>query len=149
MKKAISLIVIPFLFFGCESAFEEIRENRIEGLWEFDKAFYRFDGDLFRDDIFHEFEGDRIYFYDGQSAVYEDYSLNASFEGSWFVERETFIAGDDTDTEFFLDMEFYDHVNEEYFSYVGRITWQTRNNLNMRMWDGLGEYTFRLDRVRE
>ncbi len=72
----------------------ERKEDRLLGTWYFDRAFYKEDGDLFRDNVINEFEGDLITFFDDYTALYEDYSLNAAFDGGWemFADRGSTMA---------------------------------------------------------
>ncbi len=148
MKNAL-LICLLLAGLGTSCTIEdrlERREDRLLGTWYFDRAFYREDGALFRDNVINEFEGDVITFFDDYTALYEDYDLNAAFDGQWeiFADR-AFYDGDD-DVEFFLDMSFYDYVNNEDFAYYSRVTRHTRNRLNIRVNLRNGFYTFKLRR---
>ena len=121
------------------------KEDKVEGSWEFNKAFFKGEFALFRDNVIEDYQGDIIHFHADQTAIYYDHSLDASFEGTWFVNVERVFDGyDDTDREYFLDMEFYDWVNEETFFYYGHIDHLTQNRLNLSIWDDGDEYTFKL-----
>lgn len=145
--------VIPFLLFaiwvlaGCtiEDRIER-KEDRLLGTWYFERAHFKEDGDLFRDNVINEFEGDIITFFDDYTALYDDYSLQAVFDGDWglFADRGTYDNEDDV--EFFLDMSFYDFVNREDFNYYASVTLLTRNKLNLKVHLRNGFYTFRLRR---
>ena len=102
---------------------------------------------MFRDNVIDDFSGDIIHFHSDQTAIYVDNSLGESFDGDWFVVLERYYDQDDVDREFFLDMEFYDFVNDEAFFYYGNITWLTKNKLNFTAWDGNGEYTLKLRKI--
>ena len=125
----------------------ERREDRLQGTWYFERAFYKADGALFRDNVINEFDGDAITFFNDYTALYDDYSLEATFDGDWslFADR-SFYDDENEDVEFFLDMSFYDFVNQEDFTYYGNVTRLTRNRLNMRVNLRNGFYTFKLRR---
>lgn len=148
MKNAL-LICLLLAGLGTSCTIEdrlERREDRLLGTWFFDRAFYKGDYDLFRDNITNEFEGDVITFFDDYTALYEDYSLDAAFDGQWALFADRGFYDDDEDVEFFLDMEFYDYVNNEDFAYYSRVTRLTRNKLNIRVNLRDGYYIFRLRR---
>lgn len=149
MKKLLILAITGMVLFSSCSDEEivERREDKIEGTWEFEKAFYKRDNALFRDNVLEDFEGDLIHFHADQTAIYVDNSLDESFDGDWFVVLERYYDQDDVDREFFLDMEFYDSVNDESFFYYGNIQWLTKKRLNFTAWDDNGEYTFKLRKV--
>ncbi|MBX2871756.1 MAG: hypothetical protein KTR30_06645 [Saprospiraceae bacterium] len=96
MKNAL-LICLLLMGLGTSCTIEdrlERKEDRLLGTWYFDRAFYKEDGDLFRDNVINEFEGDLITFFDDYTALYEDYSLNAAFDGGWemFADRGSTMA---------------------------------------------------------
>ena len=147
MKKAIFLSLLAiFLFTTCSPDFRlERKEDRLMGAWIFEKAWYREDGDLFRDNVIREFEGDVIEFFGDYSCVYDDYSLNYAFWGDWELFYERSFYDDEDDVEFYLDMTFFDRGRVE-FAYFSSVTLLTRNKLNLRVHDRGGVYTFKLRR---
>lgn len=150
MKKMIFLLVAVFVttVFSCSDyARLDRKEDRLIGAWEFDRAFYRNDWDLFRDDVYDDFRGDIIEFYGDYSAIYDDASEGILYDGDWvmFFEREYF--DDDSDVEFYLDMNFWDPETGETFSYFTSVTLLTRNKLNLRAHTRNGVFIFKLRRV--
>jgi hypothetical protein len=150
MKKLLFLLLAALITtaFSCSDfARLERKEDRLIGTWEFDKAFYRNDWQLFRENVFDEFRGDIIQFYGDYSAIYDDASAGIIFEGDWgmFFERDYFE--DDTDIEFYLDMHFWDDDTGESFAYYTAVNWLTQNKLNVRARTRNGVYTFKLRKI--
>lgn len=140
----VSYLLILFLCSCSDDAILERREDRITGTWYFDKAFYKRDNALFRNNVISDYDGDFITFYPDYGAIYDDYSLNAIFDGNWnlFLDRY-----DDGEKVFNLEMIFYDDINGTEFSYYGELTRFSRNNITMEVYDGRGLYTFKLDKL--
>ncbi len=152
MRSTFTLFLIVTLFIGCSNEARLIRkENKLIGAWEFDKAFYKRDGALFRDNIFNEFAGDIIEFFPNYEAIYDDASARAIFDGWWeiILDEDTYFTeeGSDSDIEFFLDMCFDDFVVNEEFCYFGSICRLSKNRLVIEARDRRGEYTFKLYRL--
>lgn len=149
MKHLIYLILVAgLLCTACsDEFFLERKEDRLIGVWEFEEAFFKEDGDVFRDNVYNEFRGDIIEFFPNYTANYEDASLRATFDGDWvlYVERDGY--DDDEDREFFLDMTFYDFVNREEFTYFTSVNKLTNNNINLIAHTRSGFYKFKLCRV--
>ncbi len=122
------------------------KEDRLAGEWMIDEAYFRENGDLFREDVTRDFRGDRIEFFRDYTAVYDDYSSRNFYEGEWelFLERDYYDDGDDV--EFFLDLFFYDRDGRIAFSWNGEVTLLTYEKLNLRVNDRAGVYTFKLRR---
>ncbi len=143
MKNLNSLLVaFLILFASCtDERLLDRKERRITGTWKIEKANFRESGDIFRDNVTIFYEDDLITFYDDYTAVYEDSSLGESFDGDWamILERD-----EDDDKTFLVDMIFYDHVNNEEFSYFSEITFLTHKKFNMTVDDGNGIYRFKL-----
>lgn len=147
MRTILSTVLVLAVLSSCSLDFRiERKEDRLIGRWAFDRAFFKGNNDLFRDDIFNEFAGDIIEFYPNYEASYDDASQRFIYWGDWeiFAQRGTH---DDEDTEFFLDMYFYDDRGRESFSYIGEVKRLTRNTLKIEAYDRYGEYTFRLQRI--
>lgn len=127
----------------------ERKEDKLQGAWEFDKAFYRDDWDLFRDDVMDDFRGDIIEFYGDYSAVYEDDSENIIFDGEWemFYECVWDHVDDEEDVEFYLDMYFFDDDNRESFAYFTSVNLITKNKLHLKAHTRDGVYTFKLRKI--
>ncbi len=127
----------------------ERKEDRLIGAWEFDKAFYKDDTDLFRDDVYDQFRRDVIEFYTDYTAVYDDDSEGELFDGDWQMSFERFYDDweDDSDVEFYLDMTFWDHTIGETFSYYTRVTFITRNKMTLKARTRNGVYTFKFRKI--
>jgi len=137
-----------FLLAGCsKEQLIERKEDKLIGAWEFDKAFYKEDRDIFRENIIHDFDNDIIEFYPDYSAVYDDYSLRAVFDGFWEVVVDDDYFDGESDLEFFVNMGFYDYINNEAFGYFASITQLTRNRLKIRAHNNRGVFTFKLRRI--
>ncbi|GAA5034305.1 hypothetical protein GCM10011506_27540 [Marivirga lumbricoides] len=133
------------LVFSCSD--EEIldrKEDKITGTWYFDKAFYKTDHALFRTNVIEDYAGDFITFYPDYTAIYEDRSLNAVFDGDWSLFLDRY---DDGEKIFTMEMIFYDYVNRSDFVYFGEMTRISRNNITLKVRDDRGEYTFKLDKL--
>ena len=143
----LALVFVTAAFSCSDFARLERKEDRLIGAWEFDKAFYRNDWQIFRDDVLHEFNGDIIEFYEDYSAVYDDYSEGVVYDGQWelFFEREWDC--DDSDFEFFLDMYFFEPNGSESFAYFTCVNLITRNKLHVRARTRNGWYTFKFRKL--
>ncbi len=136
-----------FLFGGCSPDYRlERKEDKLFGAWIFDRAFFLEDGDLFRDNVTREFEGDILEFFSDYSVVYDDYSLGVAFWGDWIMNVERGRFDNEADLEFFLDMTFFDRGRVA-FSYFSTVTLLTNNKLNLKVHDRGGVYTFKLRRI--
>ncbi len=146
MSKIYFLGIIGLMLFSSCTIEDRIerREDRIIGVWEFDRVFYKDDRDLFRDNITHEYRNDIIEFYDNYEAVYEDFDAGIAYWGWWEI---TAIRDFEDDVEFLLDMEFFDDRDRLVISYLGRVNTLTRNRLNIEVQGRRGVYTFRLRRI--
>ncbi|MEM1327954.1 MAG: hypothetical protein AAGI23_18490 [Bacteroidota bacterium] len=141
-------LVATFLLTACSNeALLNRRENRLIGVWEFEKASFKENGDIFRDNITNEFEGDAIEFLPNYTALYDDFSLNAVFEGEWELFLDRNADGDEDDAEFFLDMTFFDFVNGENFSYFASATKLTNNNMTLIANTQSGQFRFKLNKI--
>lgn len=147
MRTILSVALLLTVLSSCSLDYRiERKEDRLIGRWAFDRAFFKDNNAIFRDDIFYEFAGDIIEFYPNYEASYDDSSERRLYWGEWeiFAQRPN---RDDDDVEFFLDMYFYDERGFENFSYIGEVRRVTRNTLKIEAYDRFGEYTFRLRRV--
>lgn len=112
------LLLSAFTMMSCSNrALLNRKERRVVGVWEFDKASFKEDGDLFRDNITNEFDGDAIEFFPDGTAAYDDASLGTTLDGRWDLYIDRFSDRDESDVEFFLDMTFFDVINGGQFSY--------------------------------
>lgn len=123
------------------------RERRLIGAWEFEKAFYKPDNALFRDNITDQYRNDVVEFFGDYQAVYHDFSLRASFAGDWRIILDRDFYGEDNNVEFFVDAAFFDSVNGEEFFLFGSIDRLNQNKLHLESSDRFGCYTFRLRRL--
>lgn len=150
MKKLQFLLALVLITTGLscsDYARLERKEDRLIGAWEFDKAFYRDDWQVFRTNVLDQFNGDIIEFYEDYTAIYDDYSSGRIYTGEWelFFDRQR--DGDDEDIEFFLDMYFYDRYGRESFAYFTCVNLITRNKLHVRARTRNGWYTFKFRRL--
>lgn len=147
MRTILSFVLLSVLLSSCSLDYRiDRKEDRLIGRWAFDRAFFKDNGALFRDNIYNEYAGDIIEFYPNFEASYDDASERFTYWGEWevFAQRG---GGRDDDTEFFLDMYFYDDRGFESFSYIGEVRRLSRNVLRIEAYDRFGEYTFRLERI--
>ncbi len=148
MRTAVLLFVALTITLGSCTKEGIIRrkEDRLIGAWEFDKVFYKKDFALFRDNITHDFRHDIMEFFPDYTAIYDDYSLGAVFEGDWALIVDEDYRGDDLDLEFFVQAYFYDFLNMEEFEIFGGVERLNRNKLHLQAHDRRGTYTFKLRR---
>lgn len=137
-------IFLVFIFSACsDDAILDRREDRLTGTWYFDKAFYKRNNALFRNNVTSDYEGDYITFYPGYRALYDDKS-NTIFEGNWSLFLDRY---DDGEKIFNLEMIFYDDINGTEFSFYGELTRFSRNNITLEVDDGRGTFTYKLDKL--
>lgn len=148
------LLLVACTVIVCSSCsdeyFLERKEDKIVGTWEFEKAFYKEDGSLFRDNITHQYADDQVNFYGDYFAEYVDASLNTVFPGEWqiLLDQDIYFTDDQTsrNLEFFIDATFFDLVAGEEFTFFGSIDRLDRNVLRFEASDRDGTYTFKLCR---
>lgn len=146
-KSFFTLALLTITLASCSlDARIERREDRLVGRWAFDKAFFKDNGALFRDNVYRDYAGDIIEFYYNYEADYDDAGDRFVYFGEWeiFAERER--VGDDN-VEFFLDMYFYNDRGRVAFSYIGEVTRLTNNRMTLRAYDRFGEYTFKFRKI--
>lgn len=146
MKKTILFsFLAAILMSGCtiEDRLER-REDRLVGQWVFERAFYKDDNDLFRDDLTHQYEGDILEFFDDYFVIYEDWQTNEVFFGDWRLHAYRTYYDDDDDVDFLLDMEFFDENDRLAFAYFSSVTRLTNQKLHFTVSDRRGVYEFRL-----
>lgn len=147
----LSVIAILFLTSCSKEGAILRREDRLIGAWEIEKVTYKRDVALFARDVTDEFAGDIIEFFPDYSAIYDDYSEGAIFDGDWrlLYEEDSFWDDDASisDLDFHIDAIFYDHLVNEDFSFFGDIDRLGRNRLRFDMLDRRGEYRFRFCRL--
>ncbi len=150
MKKVLlSLVLIPLFLTSClYDEVAEMKENKIEGVWTFEKARFREKWELFGDDMMHHFKGDIIEFYDDNTALYDDFQLRQQFTGNWGVtyEIEYDEEGDEVPV-YFLDMGFYDPIEDQVFGYYAELHFLTRKRMRISAWNDRGEYIFKLKKI--
>ena len=138
-------LALLFLFTGTSCSLEERlerREERIIGTWAFDNARFRRDGAVFGQNVFDDFRGDRMIFFEDFTVEYDDANGDLFF-GIW----EMTAIRDDDDTEFLIDLDFFDVNGLPAFNWIGTITRLTRRDFNMDVDERNGRFRFRLDRV--
>ncbi len=147
MKKLLFAFLAILLLWGCSNDFLlDRKEDRLIGAWEFERAWFKEDGDLFRDNINAEFDGDVVEFFPNGRALYDDYSLRAVFEGEWELYLDRF-DDNESDAEFFLDMFFYDYINNADFSYFTNAITLTNNRMTLIADTRSGSYKFKLRKL--
>ncbi|MCB9080234.1 MAG: hypothetical protein H6555_00805 [Lewinellaceae bacterium] len=142
-------LLVLVILSGCtDTWYVERQEDKLIGVWEFDQAFYRENGDIFRDRIDRSFEGDILEIYPDYTSLYDDFSRREVYPGDWefFIERDFY--DDENDRECFLDLVFYDRNDRVAWSWYGEVTLLTREKLNLRVNDRAGTYIFKLRRRR-
>ena len=143
MKKAlVFLLLATVLLASCtDDAILNRKERRLTGTWSIERVKFRQDWSLFADDVLGFYDGDRIEFHQDYFANYEDNSQRAIFDGDWALILERDL---DDDRDIFIDMHFYDHVNDEWFNYFAEITFLTHRKLKMTVITNDGRYRFKL-----
>jgi hypothetical protein len=128
----------------------ERKEDKLLGTWEFEKAFYKADNALFRDNITGEYMDDIMEFYGDYTAMYYDYSANIEYPGEWQIltDRDYYYdsEGGGGDLEFFIDAVFWDVLPEGDFAFFGSIDRLNEDRLVFEARDRRGTYTFKLCR---
>jgi len=139
------LLLGLFLITSCST--EELierREERLIGSWEIDRARYDADGFFNSDNIINEYLGDElIFFADGSLEYIEDYG--EVYTGTWYIDALR-GRGDDDETEYTLDADFYDVNGNLVFRWLGDIQRLTFNNFNINISDRDGQLKLRWDR---
>lgn len=138
MKKLpyLLFLVFPLLLSSCIPEWRlNNKEDRIIGLWEIERAFYREYGDLFRENIIEFYNGDRIEFLPDYRAIYVDYPTGFISSGDWELFLTSDRYSDDQDIDFFLDCYFYDDRGRVAFDLNGEATRLTWNRFNLRIPD--------------
>lgn len=122
----------------------ERREDRLIGTWEIDRA--RFDDDRIfsSDNITREYRGDELTFFADGSLEYIE-SNGEVYYGFWYLDALR-GAGDDNNTLYTLDADFYDVDDRLVFRWLGEIDRLNRNNFNISISDRDGELRLRWDR---
>lgn len=148
MKKLIILLIGVTLLVSCTDRGRlERRENRIEGTWYFDKAFYKGDWALFRNNISHKYAGDQITFYGDYYADYYDASLDNYYEGEWDLRLHKTQYSDGTERLYTLDMEFFDFSQRKYFTFYSNATRIGNRNMTLEVVTDQGVYTYKLNKL--
>jgi len=140
-------ILILFLSSCTERGRLERRADRIGGKWYFDRAFYKEDNALFRNNLMDDYRGDQIIFHEDGFAEYYDASLDAYFGGDWVLTLHKYNYHDGSERIYTLDMEFYDYIHRDRFSIYCDAVKIGLNNLNLESYDDFGTYTFKLNKI--
>ena len=149
MRTILLIFGLALLLGSCSKEYQiRHKEDRIIGAWEFEKVFYKKDHALFRDDITHEYRHDIVEFFPDYTAIYDDYSLGAIFDGDWIlIVDDDYYYDEGSDLEFFIDAVFYDFVHGEDFKLFGSIDRLNRHKLHLEAHDRRGKFTFKLRRL--
>ncbi|WP_157976011.1 hypothetical protein [Lewinella sp. IMCC34191] len=140
--------VFPFLilFFFAACSIEdriERREDRLLGTWQIDKATFKDDNALFRDNVTAEFRGDIVTFLPDNTLLYETGS-GVLFDGFWVISA---VRDLDDDTEFTLDADFFDFRGRPAFQWLGTIDRLNNNSLNVTVFERGGVLQLRWDKL--
>ncbi|MDX1478116.1 MAG: hypothetical protein R3301_10465 [Saprospiraceae bacterium] len=119
------------------------KEEKIIGAWEFEKVTYKKDSALFSDNITHEYRNDILEFFGDYTAIYDDFSLGAVFDGEWSLIYDQ----DDEGHEFFVDAMFFDFLAGEDFALFGSIDRLDKRVLRLEAYDNYGKFVFKLRRL--
>lgn len=144
MKKILIFILLSavILLSGCtDDQILNRKERRVTGTWKIERATFREDWSLFNDNVIGFYQDDHITFFDDYTATYNDNSLLSVFEGDWGLVLERDF---DDDRFTYIDMQFYDSVNDEVFSYFGEITFLTHRKMKLTVITDEGRYRFKL-----
>lgn len=130
----------------------ERKEDRLYGVWTIEEAWFRENGNLFRESVRREFVGDRVEFYGDYEGVYSDFSTRQYYPSIWRLDliRERRFDRDGTrndDVEFYLLIDFFNKFGEVEFSWDAEVNCLTYDKLNIRVNDSTGVFTFKLRRA--
>ena len=123
------------------------KEDRIIGVWEIERAFYKDYNALFRDNITSQYRGDRIEFLRNFTSIYDDYSTRRFAYGEWELSAIREYYDDDSDLDFYLDAYFYDDLGRLTFDLNGEVSRLTFNRFNLRIPDGNGELLLKMRKI--
>lgn len=150
MKFTFKLFAFALLLFLTNSCSYEYRierkEDRLYGAWIFESASFRENGDVFRKNRDAEFVGDVIEFYDDYTATYDDRLDRIIYPGNWELVLDRAGFDGENDTEFYLDMDFFDRGRPvmTFLCSVNNLTWE---RLNLRANVRSGVFYFKLRRL--
>lgn len=150
MKKStlVSALLAVVLFTACSDDFIlDRREDRLIGDWRIEKAFYRENGDVFRENVLDEYENDVISFFRNYEAQYDDVSRRELYGGNWELILDRGFFDDEDDREFFLDLIFFDRFGRPAFDFNGEVIHLTNERLHIRVNDRSGTYLYKLRRL--
>lgn len=149
MKKHVYLLLLaPLLLTSCITEWRlNNKEDRIMGVWEIERAFYKEFGALFRNNITDQYNGDRIEFLPDYTAIYDDYSLRLLTYGEWELFATRGYYDDDNDIDFYVDMYFYDDRGRLMFDLNGTVRRLTYNRFTLRIPDRGGETILKMRKV--
>lgn len=129
-------------------------ENRLDrkakkliGVWTIDKVIFDKYGSLFKKKVTSEYQNDVFEFLPDNKAYYFDDDINVRFEGNWeIVAERTRDHEGDLEYEFYIDMHFYDPINNDAFGYYGYISRLSGNKFHFHVTDRSGKLEFRFRR---
>ena len=122
----------------------ERREDRLIGSWEIDRARYDADGLFNSSNITNEYRGDELTFFENGELEYIE-NNGEIFTGTWYIDAIR-GGGEDDNTLFTLDADFYDIDGFLVFRWLGDIDRLTFNNFNISISDRDGELRLRWDK---
>ena len=139
------LYLLPLLLVAACSIEDRIerREDRLTGSWQIERAFFKENDELFRDDITADFAGDRITFFPDFTLTYAA-GNGEVFEGFWRINA---LREVDNDLEFTIDADFFDFRGRLAFQWLGTIDKLTNNNFNIDVAERNGVLRLRWDRL--
>ncbi len=137
-------LLLFLVFVGCsiEDRIER-REDRLLGAWQIDKATFKDDNALFRDNVTGDFRGDRVTFFPDYTLLYET-GTGQLFDGYWVINA---VRDRDDDTEFTLDADFFDLRGRPAFQWLGTIDRLSNNSLNVTVFERGGVLQLRWDKL--
>lgn len=136
------LLLITAISCSIEDKIER-REDRLLGTWQIDKATFKDDDDLFRDNVTHEFRGDRVSFFPDFTLLYET-GDGQLFDGYWVISA---VRDLDDETEFTLDADFFDLRGRPAFQWLGTLKRLNGNRLNVTVYERGGVLQLRWDKL--
>ena len=145
--KLITMLVVLVILSTCSNEYRiERKEDRLIGSWIFESASFRENGALFRENLDAEFEGDIIDFYGDYTADFDDRRDKIIYPGNWELILNRADFDNDNDTEFYLDMDFFDR-GRPIMTYLCGVNNLGYERMNLRANTRGGIYFFRLRKL--
>ncbi|THH40337.1 hypothetical protein [Neolewinella litorea] len=141
----ICFLICLFLTMSACSIEERIerREDRLTGSWQIERATFKGNNALFRDNITEEFLGDRVTFYPDYTLVY-DSGGGEFYDGYWAI---NVLRERDEGIEFTFDADFFDFRGRPAFQWIGTIEKLNRNRFKVTVYERRGILQLRWEKL--